>query len=85
MFALLLGLVALAGFRVWIEAPKYFMLRQERRFATGTPPGHNVWLIEITDWTQNSSRAIVGGWNEKCNEQETIRKESRSSKEQYNE
>jgi hypothetical protein len=20
------------GFRVWIEAPKYFMLRQERRF-----------------------------------------------------
>ena len=43
MFALLLVWWRWAAFRVWIEAPKYFMLRQERRFddrnAEGTAAG----------------------------------------------
>jgi hypothetical protein len=45
MFALLLVWWRWAAFRVWIEAPKYFMLRQERRFddrnAAGTAAGSN--------------------------------------------
>ncbi len=32
MFALLLVWLRWPAFRVWIEAPKYSMLRQERRF-----------------------------------------------------
>ena len=32
MFALLLVWWRRPVFRIWIEAPKYFMLRQERRF-----------------------------------------------------
>jgi hypothetical protein len=32
MLALLLVWWRWAAFRTWIEAPKYFMLRQERRF-----------------------------------------------------
>jgi hypothetical protein len=32
MFALLLVWWRWLAFRTWIEAPKYFMLRQERRF-----------------------------------------------------
>lgn len=32
MLALLLLWWLWPGFRAWIEAPKYFMLRQERRF-----------------------------------------------------
>jgi hypothetical protein len=32
MFALLLLWWRWPAFRIWIEAPKYFMLRQERRF-----------------------------------------------------
>ena len=39
MFALLLVWWRWPAFRAWIEAPKYFMLRQERRFdedAAGT-------------------------------------------------
>ena len=32
MFALLLVWWRWPAFRAWIEAPKYFMLRQERRF-----------------------------------------------------
>jgi hypothetical protein len=32
MFALLLLWWRWPVFRIWIEAPKYFMLRQERRF-----------------------------------------------------
>ena len=32
MFALLLVWWRWPAFRTWIEAPKYFMLRQERRF-----------------------------------------------------
>jgi len=39
MFALLVVWWRWPAFRVWIEAPKYTMLRQERRFddhATGT-------------------------------------------------
>ncbi len=42
MFALLLVWWRWPAFRIWIEAPKYFMLRQERRFderdATGPDP-----------------------------------------------
>ena len=42
MFALLLVWWRWPAFRAWIEAPKYFMLRQERRFdeqdATGPDP-----------------------------------------------
>jgi hypothetical protein len=32
MFALLLVWCRWPAFRAWIEAPKYFMLRQEHRF-----------------------------------------------------
>jgi hypothetical protein len=32
MFAMLLVWWRWPAFRAWIEAPKYFMLRQERRF-----------------------------------------------------
>lgn len=46
MFALLLVWWRWPAFRSWIEAPKYFMLRQERRFddaaslsLPGTEPG----------------------------------------------
>jgi hypothetical protein len=46
--AILLALLLLwwlwPGFRAWIEAPKYFMLRQERRFdkgASGSRPKAN--------------------------------------------
>jgi hypothetical protein len=38
------AVVAMAGFPVWIEAPKYSMLRQERRFDeqdTQTEPATN--------------------------------------------
>ena len=43
MVALLLAWWRWPAFRVWIEAPKYIMLRQERRFedrnAAGTTSG----------------------------------------------
>jgi hypothetical protein len=38
MFALLLVWWRWPAFRAWIEAPKYFMLRQERRFEDRKPP-----------------------------------------------
>jgi hypothetical protein len=45
MFGLLLVWWRWPAFRIWIEAPKYFMLRQERRFddrnATCTAAGSN--------------------------------------------
>ena len=37
MFALLLVWWRWPAFRAWIEAPKYFMLRQERRFDEQDP------------------------------------------------
>jgi hypothetical protein len=43
VFGLLLVWWRWPAFRIWIEAPKYFMLRQERRFddrnAAGTAAG----------------------------------------------
>ena len=36
MLALALVWWRWADYRLWIEAPKYFMLRQERRFDAGT-------------------------------------------------
>jgi hypothetical protein len=44
MFGLLLVWWRWPAFRSWIEAPKYFMLRQERRFdeaALGSRPDAN--------------------------------------------
>jgi hypothetical protein len=38
MFALLLVWWRWPAFRTWIEAPKYFMLRQERRFEDRNAP-----------------------------------------------
>jgi hypothetical protein len=38
MFALLLVWWRWPAFRAWIEAPKYFMLRQERRFEDRKTP-----------------------------------------------
>jgi hypothetical protein len=38
MFALVLVWWRWSAFRTWIEAPKYFMLRQERRFDQGNAP-----------------------------------------------
>jgi hypothetical protein len=38
MFGLLLVWWRRPAFRIWIEAPKYFMLRQERRFDQGNAP-----------------------------------------------
>ncbi len=46
MFALLLVWWRWPAFRVWIEAPKYSMLRQERRFddeRTGTRTGSELF------------------------------------------
>jgi hypothetical protein len=47
MFALLLVWWRWPAFRVWIEAPKYSMLRQERRFddeRTGTRTGSELFV-----------------------------------------
>ena len=53
MFALLLVWWRWPAFRFWIEAPKYFMLRQERRFddrnAAGTAAG-STQLIAHRDY-----------------------------------
>ena len=38
MFALVLVWWRWPAFRAWIEAPKYFMLRQERRFEDRKTP-----------------------------------------------
>jgi hypothetical protein len=38
MFSLLLVWWRWLAFRAWIEAPKYFMLRQERRFDDRNAP-----------------------------------------------
>jgi hypothetical protein len=46
MFALLMVWWRWPAFRVWIEAPKYSMLRQERRFddeRTGTRTGSELF------------------------------------------
>jgi hypothetical protein len=45
---------------------------------TGTPLAqpltpYNLWLIEITDWTQNFSRAIVGVGREVLNKKRIVR------------
>ena len=51
MFALLLVWWHWPAFRVWIEAPKYSMLRQERRFddqQSERVPGANSSLIAAT-------------------------------------
>jgi hypothetical protein len=39
VFGLLLLWWLSPAFRTWIEAPKYFMLRQERRFDDRNAPG----------------------------------------------
>ena len=50
MFALLLVWWRWPTFRAWIEAPKYSMLRQERRFddrnAAGTAAGFTQFMAE---------------------------------------
>jgi hypothetical protein len=45
MFALLLLWWRWPAFRIWIEAPKYFMLRQERRFDDGPRPPSSTYLL----------------------------------------
>jgi hypothetical protein len=54
MFALLLVWWRWPAFRVWIEAPKYFMLRQERRFdhrnAAGTAAGSIQFMAHRDYW-----------------------------------
>ena len=45
MFALLLVWWRRPAFRIWIEAPKYFMLRQERRFDDGPRPPSSTYLL----------------------------------------
>jgi hypothetical protein len=45
MFALLLLWWCWPAFRIWIEAPKYFMLRQERRFDDGPRPPTSTYLL----------------------------------------
>jgi hypothetical protein len=55
MFALLLVWWRWPAFRVWIEAPKYSMLRQERRFddqQIKRGPGANSSLIAATDCSE---------------------------------
>jgi len=45
MFGLLLVWWRRPAFRAWIEAPKYFMLRQERRFDDGPRTPSSTYLL----------------------------------------
>jgi hypothetical protein len=45
MFTLLLLWWRWPAFRIWIEAPKYFMLRQERRFDDGPRTPSSTYLL----------------------------------------
>ena len=55
MLALLLVWWRWEAFRVWIEAPKYSMLRQERWFDTGLGKTLNHHGVEDSDAVHSSS------------------------------
>jgi hypothetical protein len=55
MLALLLVWWRWEAFRVWIEAPKYSMLRQERWFDTGLGKTLNHHGVEDIDTVHSSS------------------------------
>lgn len=52
MFALLLLWWRWPAFRTWIEAPKYFMLRQERRFEDAVSPWPRIDSSKVSEPTK---------------------------------